>query len=93
MAEIIYFNGISYDAMKEFLDSKTNQYNREAFIDTDPVSIPHRFRQKQDICKKPRMIRGFFHYSLISFIFSENKKICLFIIPYHTESVSAAFLR
>ncbi|MCA1756146.1 MAG: TIGR02757 family protein [Bacteroidales bacterium] len=49
MAETIYFNGISHDAMKEFLDSKTNQYNRETFIEKDPVSIPHRFRRKQDI--------------------------------------------
>jgi len=32
-----------------FLNSKVDEYNQPFFIATDPVSIPHRFRQKQDI--------------------------------------------
>lgn len=33
----------------ELLDRKFEQYNRPDFIPNDPVSIPHRFSQKQDI--------------------------------------------
>jgi uncharacterized protein (TIGR02757 family) len=36
-------------AMRRFLDEKILQYNTPAFILKDPVSIPHRFIQKQDI--------------------------------------------
>lgn len=35
--------------IKEFLDEKAEQYNRPSFIETDPVSIPHRFTLKEDI--------------------------------------------
>ena len=35
--------------LKEFLDLKVEQYNRPAFIENDPVCIPHRFKIKQDI--------------------------------------------
>lgn len=41
--------------LKQFLDQKVKEYNRPAFIEKDPVSIPHRFRQRQDI-----EIAGFF---------------------------------
>ena len=41
--------------LKGFLDSKADQYNRPAFIENDPVVIPHQFRLKQDI-----EISGFF---------------------------------
>ena len=40
--------GIPSD-IKEFLDEKVNQYNSLAFIDSDPISIPHRFNLKEDI--------------------------------------------
>ena len=40
--------GIPSD-IKEFLDEKVNQYNTLAFIDSDPISIPHRFNLKEDI--------------------------------------------
>ena len=33
----------------EFLEFKFNQYNQPSFIETDPVSIPHRFSRKEDI--------------------------------------------
>ena len=35
--------------MKEFLDAKVELYNRPAFIEYDPISIPHRFSKKEDI--------------------------------------------
>ncbi|HVX27243.1 MAG TPA: TIGR02757 family protein [Parafilimonas sp.] len=41
--------------LKEFLDSKVEQYNQPSFIKHDPVSIPHLFTKKQDI-----EIAGFF---------------------------------
>jgi uncharacterized protein (TIGR02757 family) len=40
--------GIPSD-LKEFLDEKVSQYNTLAFIDSDPISIPHRFNLKEDI--------------------------------------------
>ena len=35
--------------LKAFLDQKVEQYNTPAFIDNDPVCIPHLFSKKQDI--------------------------------------------
>ena len=35
--------------LKDFLDSKVDQYNRPGFIEHDPIVIPHRFSKKQDI--------------------------------------------
>ena len=35
--------------LKELLEEKVALYNRPAFIDNDPVCIPHRFVTKQDI--------------------------------------------
>jgi uncharacterized protein (TIGR02757 family) len=40
--------GIPSD-IKEFLDEKVSQYNTLAFIDSDPISIPHRYNLKEDI--------------------------------------------
>ncbi|MFN7492223.1 MAG: TIGR02757 family protein [Cyclobacteriaceae bacterium] len=36
-------------SLKDFLDEKVAAYNRPHFIELDPISIPHRFRKKQDI--------------------------------------------
>jgi uncharacterized protein (TIGR02757 family) len=41
--------------LKEILDQKYLQYNREEFIENDPISVPYRFEKKQD-----REIAGFF---------------------------------
>lgn len=41
--------------LRAFLDKKVAEYNKPSFIADDPVSIPHRFSQKQDI-----EIAGFF---------------------------------
>jgi len=38
-----------FSELKKFLDQKTAQYNTSAFIENDPVSIPHLFSKKQDI--------------------------------------------
>ncbi|WP_121353872.1 TIGR02757 family protein [Flavisolibacter nicotianae] len=37
------------EKLKEFLDRKVAEYNRPSFIPHDPISVPHRFTQKQDI--------------------------------------------
>jgi uncharacterized protein (TIGR02757 family) len=35
--------------LKDFLDEKVELYNRPAFIELDPISIPHRYSKKEDI--------------------------------------------
>ena len=35
--------------LKEFLDEKVLLYNNPNFIESDPIQIPHRFSQKEDI--------------------------------------------
>ncbi|WP_372946334.1 TIGR02757 family protein [Muriicola sp.] len=35
--------------LREFLDLKVEQYNRPEFLASDPIQIPHRFREKEDI--------------------------------------------
>jgi uncharacterized protein (TIGR02757 family) len=35
--------------LKDFLDERVEQYNRPEFIEQDPIQIPHRFQQKEDI--------------------------------------------
>ena len=36
-------------SLKDFLDSKVEQFNRLGFIELDPISIPHHYKKKQDI--------------------------------------------
>lgn len=45
--------------LKDFLDRKSEKYNRLEFIENDPISIPHLFQKKQDI-----EIAGFFAATL-----------------------------
>ncbi len=40
---------INKTELKEFLDSKVEQYNNPRFIESDPIQIPHRFSEKEDI--------------------------------------------
>ena len=40
---------LSQQELFEFLEAKYDQYNRAEFIETDPISIPHRFKGKEDI--------------------------------------------
>ena len=35
--------------LKEFLDTKVEQYNHPRFLESDPIQIPHRFVKKEDI--------------------------------------------
>src|SRR5688500_4587901 len=35
--------------LKDFLDRKVHEYNQPAFIESDPVCIPHLFTREQDI--------------------------------------------
>lgn len=42
-------NSLTKSELKEFLDYKVNQFNNPAFIELDPVSIPHQFSLKEDI--------------------------------------------
>jgi uncharacterized protein (TIGR02757 family) len=35
--------------LKDFLDQKSDQYNKPRFIESDPISIPHLYNKKQDI--------------------------------------------
>lgn len=35
--------------LKNFLDEKVELYNQKSFIATDPISIPHQFKLKEDI--------------------------------------------
>ncbi len=35
--------------LKEFLDEKTELYERKSFIESDPITIPHLFTKKEDI--------------------------------------------
>jgi uncharacterized protein (TIGR02757 family) len=48
-------NILNTNNLKDFLDSKVEQYNQPSFIKDDPISIPHLFTKKQDI-----EIAGFF---------------------------------
>ncbi|WP_340198716.1 TIGR02757 family protein [Ascidiimonas sp. W6] len=40
---------LSKKELKNFLDEKAEKYNSLAFIETDPIQIPHQFEQKEDI--------------------------------------------
>lgn len=40
---------LSQQALKEFLDEKSDQFNQPGFIENDPISIPHLFKKQQDI--------------------------------------------
>lgn len=35
--------------LKDFLDSKVEQYNNPKFIESDPIQIPHQFNKNEDI--------------------------------------------
>jgi uncharacterized protein (TIGR02757 family) len=43
------YNGLSEEELRDFLEAKYERFNVSAFIDDDPVSIPHRYTSKSDI--------------------------------------------
>lgn len=45
----MYLCSVEFQNLKDFLDRKVAEYNTPAFIAPDPISIPHRFTQLQDI--------------------------------------------
>jgi uncharacterized protein (TIGR02757 family) len=40
---------LSHQELFDFLEAKYLQYNRPEFIESDPISVPHRFTRKEDI--------------------------------------------
>lgn len=40
---------MSFEELREFLNEKVTQYQRPEFLEEDPIQIPHRFQQKEDI--------------------------------------------
>lgn len=46
---------IEFEQLRDFLDRKVEQYNTPLFISNDPIVIPHRYKERQDI-----EIMGFF---------------------------------
>ncbi len=42
-------NDLNFQDTKELLDSLCERFNREEFIEHDPISIPHRFSANEDI--------------------------------------------
>jgi uncharacterized protein (TIGR02757 family) len=40
---------MSNDEIKDFLNFKVEEFNKPAFIELDPISIPHHFNTKEDI--------------------------------------------
>ena len=37
------------EQLKDFLDSKVEQYNRIGFIESDQIQIPHLYTKREDI--------------------------------------------
>ena len=40
---------MQYKALKDFLEEKTRKYNRPEFIETDPIQVPKKFENKENI--------------------------------------------
>jgi len=40
---------MTFNELKEFLDTKVEQYNNPKFIESDPIQVPHQFKLKEDI--------------------------------------------
>ena len=59
---------MNFSELKQFLDEKVELYNNPAFIESDPISIPHQFDLKEDI-----EIMGF----LVSTIAWGNRKMII----------------
>jgi len=45
----IFIQIMKHNEVKEFLDTKVEQYNNPKFIESDPIQIPHRYQLKEDI--------------------------------------------
>ncbi|MEY3439204.1 MAG: hypothetical protein RL265_1789, partial [Bacteroidota bacterium] len=40
---------MEFNALKEFLDFKAEQYENPIFLESDPIQLPHRFTEKAAI--------------------------------------------
>lgn len=40
---------MEFNQLKEFLDEKVEEFNRPAFIESDPIQVPKQFSKKEDI--------------------------------------------
>ena len=40
---------MNQNELRSLLEEKVQQFNNAAFIEPDPISVPHRFSKKQDI--------------------------------------------
>lgn len=40
---------LNAEELRDFLEEKSDQYNHPRFIETDPIQVPHRFSEKEDI--------------------------------------------
>ena len=49
VGQIKFDTVLQSEALFNLLERKTEQYNCSAFIASDPIQVPHRFSQKQDI--------------------------------------------
>ncbi|MGB3588569.1 MAG: DUF2400 family protein, partial [Tunicatimonas sp.] len=38
-----------FEELRDFLEEQFDRYNRPAFIESDPISIPHQYQKRQDI--------------------------------------------
>ena len=43
-----YYNDMTYEQTKELLEELHDRFNCEAFIEADPISVPHSFSRKED---------------------------------------------
>ena len=40
---------MNHEELKAFLDFKAQEFNTPAFIEADPIQIPHQFTKREDI--------------------------------------------
>ncbi|MDG5799148.1 TIGR02757 family protein [Marinilabiliaceae bacterium ANBcel2] len=66
---------MSPDNLKSFLDQKVIQYNNPSFIESDPISIPHQFSQKEDIEISAFLVASFAWGKRSTILKSGNKLI------------------
>ena len=63
--------------LKEFLDYKANQYEIIDFITSDPIQIPHRFKQKEDVEIAAFLTASIAWGNRLSILKSANKMMAL----------------
>lgn len=84
---------MNIDVVKDFLDEKVIQYNNKTFIETDPISIPHRFEKKEDIEISAFLTATISWGNRISIIKSASRMLSLmdnspydFVVNFHADN-------